>query len=166
MTRQAFDRSLREGAHRSLAAMAGEWSGTFRLWFEADAPPACEAPQCGTLRSVLGGRFLLHEYTTRFQDEPIEGIALYGYHLSEDAWETAWAESFGTGTQLMFCTGPGTDASLSVLGRYRENGDAPYWGWRTEIEQPSEDRLRIVMTNISPQGEAVRAVETDYRRVG
>lgn len=41
----------------------------------------------------------------------------------------------------------------------------PRWGWRTEIEQPDDDRLVIVMTNISPDGEEAKAVEVEYTRV-
>ncbi|KAF1721777.1 DUF1579 domain-containing protein [Pseudoxanthomonas wuyuanensis] len=165
MGKQAFEASLAEGRHRDLARMAGDWSGSFRLWFTPDEP-ACEAPQRGRIRSVLGGRFLLHEYESRFNDEPIEGIALYGFHLDENAWQTAWVESFGTGTQLMFCAGSGDDPRLNVLGSYGDGQGGPPWGWRTRLEQPDDDTLVITMFNITPAGEEAKAVETRYRRIG
>ncbi|MEL1265343.1 DUF1579 domain-containing protein [Pseudoxanthomonas putridarboris] len=163
MGKQAFEASLAEGRHRQLARMAGEWEGRFRLWFTPDEL-ACEAAQRGTLRSVLGGRFLLHEYESRFNDEPIEGIALYGFHLDDNEWQAAWAESFGTGTQLMSCVGPGDDPRLDVLGSYGDGQGGPRWGWRTRLEQPDDDTLVITMSNITPQGEEMLAVETRYTR--
>lgn len=164
MGKEAFEASLANGAHHRLAQMAGDWEGTFRLWFQPDEL-ACEAAQRGRIRSVLGGRFLLHEYESSFNDEPIEGIALYGHHLDDNEWQAAWAESFGTGTQLMLCTGRGDDPRLAVLGSYGDGQEGPRWGWRTQLEQPDPDTLIITMTNISPTGEETKAVETRYRRI-
>ena len=107
MGKQAFEASLAEGRHRQLAQMAGDWEGSFRLWFTPDAL-AGEAPQRGRIRSAMGGRFLIHEYETRFNDDPIEGVVIYGYHLDDGNWESAWVESFGTGTSIMFMKGENT----------------------------------------------------------
>ena len=81
--------------------MAGDWEGTFKLWFEA-GDPACESRQTGSILSILGG--------------------------------------------------------------YGDGQGGPDWGWRTEIEQTDADTLVIVMTNIMPQGEEVKPVETRYKR--
>ncbi len=163
MGKKEFEASIANGGHRRLAAMIGEWEGTFRLWFQPEHP-VCESPQRGTIRGILDGRFLLHEYRTRFDDEPIEGVAIYGLHLDENAFESAWVESFGTGTSIMFSAGPAS-AHFNVLGSYPDGQGGPRWDWRTEIEQPDPDQLIITMTNISPQGEAAKAVEVRYRRV-
>jgi hypothetical protein len=162
MGKEAFDASLANGRHRQLAQMVGDWEGSFRLWFTPDEL-ACEAPQRGRIRSVLGGRFLIHEYESRYHDEPIEGVVMYGYHMDDGRWESAWVESFGTGTSIMFSTGDG--AVPDVLGSYGDGQGGPRWGWRTMLEQPDPDTLVITMFNISPQGEALRAVETRYTRV-
>ena len=65
MGKKEFEASLADGRHQRLARMAGEWEGTFKLWFEADKL-ACESPQRGSIRPVAGGRFLLHEYHSSF----------------------------------------------------------------------------------------------------
>lgn len=164
MGKKEFDASLADGIHQRLARMAGDWQGDFRLWF-APGDPAGEAPQRGTIRSILGGRFLLHEYESSFQGEPIAGVAIYGYHLDEGAYESAWVESFGTGTSILCSREQSGDPRLSVLGSYGDGQGGPRWGWRTEIDQPDDEHLVITMTNISPAGEAVKAVETRYTRV-
>ena len=164
MGRKEFEASIANGGHRRLAGLIGEWEGTFRLWFQPDHL-ACEAPQRGTIRGILDGRFLLHEYRTRFDDEPIEGVAIYGLHLDENAYESAWVESFGTGTSIMFSSGPASADHFNALGSYGDGQGGPRWDWRTEIEQPDADQLIITMTNISPQGEAAKAVEVRYQRV-
>ena len=160
------------GPHQHLARMAGEWEGSYRLWFEPDML-AAESAQRGTLRAVLGGRFLLHEYSWDFDGRSHAGIALYGYHIEERRWECAWADSFHTGSSLMYSVSPGhadvdtVAERFSVLGSYGDGQTppGPRWGWRTAIEQPDDDTLVIVMTNIAPDGREGRAVEVNYARV-
>jgi hypothetical protein len=160
------------GPHQHLARMAGEWEGSYRLWFEPDML-AAESAQRGTLRAVLGGRFLLHEYTWDFDGRSHAGIALYGYHIDERRWECAWVDSFHTGSSIMYSVSPGhadvdtVAERFSVLGSYGDGQTppGPRWGWRTAIEQPDDDSLVIVMTNIAPDGREGRAVEVNYARV-
>ncbi len=153
--------------------MAGEWEGVYRLWFERDML-AAESSQRGSIRTVLGGRFLLHEYSWEFDGRSYAGVALYGYHIDEKCWECAWIDSFHSGSSIMFSqgqvfshsAGETQPAHFAVLGSYGDGQTppGPRWDWRTEIEQPDDDRLVIVMTNISPDGEEAKAVEVDYAR--
>jgi len=165
----AMNGALQDIPHRLLSRMIGDWEGIYRLWFERDML-ASESVQRGTLRSVLGGRFLLHEYCWEFDGRTYGGLALLGHHLDERRWESAWVDSFHTGTAILQSRAeqPGGPGHFAVLGDYGDGQQppGPRWGWRTEIEQPEDDRLVIVMTNISPSGEEAKAVEVEYRRVG
>lgn len=165
MGKQEFAASRAEGgAHHRLARMAGDWEGTTRVWFDPTQPPASEAPQSGRIRRILDGRFLLHDYETSFGDESQQGLVIYGLHLDAQTFESAWADSFHTGTSIMYSTAPAICADYTVLGSYGDGQGGPPWGWRTSIEQPDDDTLVITMTNISPQGEEAKAVETRYTR--
>lgn len=152
--------------HQRLARMAGRWEGLCRLWFACDML-AAETRQQGTLRPILRGRFLQHDYVWTFDDRPQAGIALLGHHIDEQRWECAWADSFHTGSSMMFSVSPdppGSEAAIEVLGGHP--GGRSRWGWRTRFEQPSDDRLLITMRNVSPEGEETVAVEVAYARVG
>jgi hypothetical protein len=164
MGRKEFEASLANGVHAQLARMAGQWEGRFRLWFEP-GKPAEESVQRGCIRVLLGGRVLLHEYAGICAGEPMEGVALIAHHLDERRYESAWAESFGTGTSIMFSTGDGGDPRLSMLGRYADGQGGSRWGWRTVIEQPDNHTLDLRMYNITPDGDEALAVEVNYRRV-
>ncbi|MCU7373770.1 DUF1579 domain-containing protein [Paucibacter sp. O1-1] len=164
MGRKEFEASLADGVHARLVRMAGQWEGRFRLWFEP-GKLADESLQRGSIRVLLGGRVLLHEYTGHCAGEPMEGVALIAYHLDERRYESAWAESFGTGTALMFSTGVSGDPRLSMLGSYSDGQGGSRWGWRTAIEQPDDDTLDLRMYNITPEGDEALAVEVNYRRM-
>lgn len=165
MGKAEFETSLQQGGHRALAAMAGEWQGTTKVWFDPDQPPAMDVAQRGTLRSVLGGRFLLHEYAYGEGEQAGEGIALYGLHLDERAYESAWVDNFHTGSSIIFSTAADDGGGFKALGSYGDGQGGPRWGWRTEIAQPSADELVITMFNIPPGEPEAKAVETRYARI-
>jgi Protein of unknown function (DUF1579) len=165
MGKEAFERSATPGGvHHRLAAMAGDWEGRFRLWFQPGTP-AEDSVQRGSIRLVGSGRFLLHEYEGECVGEPFEGVALWAYHLDENAFECAWGESFGTGTSIMFSTGRVEDGRFGALGSYGAGDGSPErWGWRTELSQPDAEHLDIRMFNVTPAGQETLAVEVNYRR--
>jgi hypothetical protein len=161
-----FDSSLRPGgAHHFLAQLTGQWAGTARTWFEPDEL-ADASPVNGCIRPVLGGGFVLHEYESSLEGAAFSGIALCGYDLAEGRFVTAWVDSFHNGTALMCSTGPagGWPGACSVLGSYPDGAGGPRWGWRTELELASPDRLRLRHYNVPPGGAEALAVEFDYRR--
>lgn len=163
MTKRTFEESSKEGGqHHRLGQLAGEWEGTTKTWFEPDKLED-ESPWRGTIRPTAGGRVVVYEYEGSFQGKPLSGVAILGYHLDPDRFEMAWADSFHTGTGIMFSKGANEGRGFGVLGSY-EAPSGPPWGWRTEVQQPEADRLIITHYNITPDGQEAKAVETDYRR--
>jgi len=160
-----FDVSRDEGLHYGLAQMAGEWEGTAYTWFEPGVI-ADESPARGTIRVVLDGRFLLHEYKGQFGGKPLEGIAIYGYDLNTGAFQSAWADSFHMGTGILFSSQKKTEGPFSVYGTYTamQQGREEEWGWRTDLQLEAPDRLVITSYNIEPGGPEVKANEIRYRR--
>ncbi|MGH8174700.1 MAG: DUF1579 domain-containing protein [Steroidobacter sp.] len=164
MSAKEFEASKQSGLHRELAKLVGEWEGIGRVWFEP-GKLAEEAPIRGAIRSVLDGRFVVHEYESTFMGAPQQGLAIFGYHLDRERYEVAWIDSGHNGTAIMYSTSERTRGPLNVLGHYGGDGDDAPWGWRTTIELPDANRLVITSYNITPQGEEAKAVEVVYQRV-
>lgn len=154
--------------HRRLARMVGTWEGVCRLWFERDML-AAESTQRGTLRSVLGGRFLLHDYVWDFDGRQYAGLALLGHDVDARRWECAWVDSFHTGTSILHARAEFADdaGGFAVLGAFGDGRQLPGAAchWRTAIEQPDDDRLRIVLTSLTSSGDEMQAMDVDYRRI-
>ena len=160
MSKKLEDSKL-SGPHYQLSRMVGEWKGTTKTWFE---PPKLEDESeiHGTMKLILDGRFVLHEYKSSFGGKPITGMAIYGYNLDTEKYQCAWIDSFHNGSAIMFSQGTKGDANISVLGSYAyiTPETEQHWGWRTEIEFGPEEELILTAYNISPEGQETKATET------
>jgi hypothetical protein len=163
---EKFETSKTNGAHFQLSRLKGNWEGEAKTWFEP-AAVADASPIKGTIKPILDGRFVLHEYKGSFGGKPLEGLGIYGYHLALRKFQSIWLDSFHNGCAMMFSEGKKEDDAINVLGSYAYVTPEmeQHWGWRTEINIVSNDELIITAYNISPEGEEVKATEINYKRV-
>ncbi|MEO5998167.1 MAG: DUF1579 domain-containing protein [Chitinophagaceae bacterium] len=163
---EKLETSKASGVHFQLSKLAGEWEGVTKTWFEPDKI-ADESPVCGSMRLILDGRFILHEYKGSFGDKALEGITIYGYHLGLGKLQSAWIDSFHNNSAIMFSEGKKGEDTFTMLGSYTYVTPEleQHWGWRTEVDIVNDDELKITAFNISPEGDEEKATETIYKRV-
>ena len=146
-----------------LLQLVGGWSGTDRLWFDADQV-ANESQVTAVIRPTLGSRAVLHEYRWRIGDDVHHGSMMI---VSTDSGhEVALADTFHTGGTIMRLApspDPDPEALVDVLGSY--GGDGEQWGWRVVVHHLDDDHVEITSWNIAPDGQASRAVLSQLVRV-
>ena len=74
-------------------------------------------------------------------------------------------DGFHTASSILFSADDTASTALRALGHYGNGAGGPDRGWRTGIDQPDADTVVITTTNITPDGQESRAVETRYSRV-
>lgn len=161
-----FQESKESGIHKELAKLEGKWEGMAKVWFEP-GKLADESPVTATIKPILDGRFMLHEYNGSMQGKPLQGMAIIGYDLNMKRYQIAWVDSYHNDTAIMFSMGERSNDQFKVQGSYTWIGpdEEVTWGWRTEIEIRSDDEIVFTAYNIMPDMEA-KATEVVYRRVG
>ncbi len=157
-----FEESKENGPHSQLAGLVGEWQGVTKTWFEPDVV-ADESPMTGKMSAILDGRFIVHEYVGSLSGKTFEGVAIFGFDLAANKFQTAWVDSFHMSTAIMFSEGDAGDR-FAATGTYYTGPDTPRWGWRTEIDLIDGDSLVITAYNISPEGYESKATEMQYSR--
>jgi hypothetical protein len=164
MAKFKFSESIASGPHKTFNSLKGEWEGTAKTWFEPGVL-GDESPVKGTIRSILGGRFLLHEYSGKMDGKPIEGLTIYGFDCMKGVFQSAWIDSFHMGTAIMFSEGKPDQDGFNAMGYYdtNEEGTAK-WGWRSEINIIDDDNIILTSFNVTPAGEEAKATEITYKR--
>jgi hypothetical protein len=161
MATEKFADSLSAGTHAQLLKLVGNWEGTSNTYFE----PGVLADTSTTkaqIKAILGKQFLQMEYTSSMQGKPVEGLAIIGFYLVKREYTIAWIDSFHTGTQILISQGK--EGPINVMGHYGDPSGGPDWGWRTTIEQTSDDAFVLRHFNVLPTGEEALAVETHFHK--
>ena len=144
--------------------LIGDWRGTKQLYLAPPPEPPASSPSTLSVSALAGDAFLQFSYNWSYEGEAQSGVLWLGVD-DEDAATVAWVDSFHMSSRIMFCTGKAHDGSAEVLGSYAAP-PGPDWSWRITIQSASTAELKIVMHNISPEGQEDLAVQIDYARAG
>jgi len=146
-----------------LAELAGRWQGTNRLWLDP-SESARESMATAVCQQVAQGKFFELHYTWADEGLPQEGVLLLGQ--SQEQLSAAWVDSWHMQDTMMQCTGTlPSDGIVSVVGHYAAP-PGPDWGWRIALQSDPTDQFRLIMYNITPDGEEMLAVEATFTREG
>ena len=148
-------------SQRMLQKLVGNWKGNTKTWFEP-GKLADESETTASFKKVLGGSFVMCEYSGSLLGDKLEGIVLFGYNLPFERYESAWIDTAHMGTGIMYSQGEDDDDQFSVVGHYSMAPGQDEWGWRTEINIVDADHMVITAYNITPGGEEAKAVEHDF----
>ena len=150
-------------APQILEQLMGNWSGSNRLWLDPnDAVRESEAK--ATVGLAAKGRFALVQYTWADAGQPQEGLLLIGVDEPAGQAQGLWIDSWHMGDMWMICQGQiDAGGNLAITGSYAAPS-GPDWNWRIEIHSNATDAFELRMFNITPEGDAMLAVQATYRR--
>ena len=142
--------------------LVGTWTGQSTLWLDPEGEGDTQ-PSNVRVSTVARGKALWVDYDWTVDDTSEEGSLLIERDPKQPGYRAAWVDSWHQDRAMMVLTGDDAEA-VDVRGTYQVPG-YPEWGWRIRLETDGE-RLRLLMWNISPEGNEARAVEGGYERAG
>ena len=74
-----------------------------------------------------------------------------------------WLDSWHMSDTIMSCEGTVDEDGAVEVGGFYAAPPGPDWGWTIRVE-PTDDTFRLLMHNVSPQGESALAVEAAFAR--
>ena len=148
-----------------LESLVGKWRGTNRLhttWIEEN--PVRESISIAVVESTARGRFLKIEYDWTFDDAVQEGLILIGDEKDSDLIKAFWIDSWHLSDKFMVSEGRLDERGAISLKGFYAVPEHPDWGWKTVIEPEHDNLFKIIMYNVSPEGEETLAVEMELKR--
>ncbi len=125
--------------------------------------PLKESQSRMEISQKANGQFIQFDYDWEYEGEKQEGMLVLGCDAKSKAVQIIWTDSWHSRHTFMVSDGTvKEDGTVSVKGYYKVP-DHPDWGWRTEII-PQGEKIKLIMFNVSPEGEEDLAVETTYER--
>lgn len=90
-----------------------------------------------------------------------------GYEKERGVVTAVWVDSWHMASKAMVCEGSSGlgGGRVELRGTYAAP-PGPDWGWRTVLDPGDGNTFRMVMYNVSPDGNEDLAVEAVYRRSG
>lgn len=149
-------------APKNLFQMRGSWTGTNRLWLDPESEAEVSA-STAALSTVAREKFFIFAYTWGYQGQAQEGLLLLSQDNQDQDIEAVWIDSWHMGDKFMICRGREEDRIISLKGSYAAP-PGPDWGWRIAIDGRELNALKLLMFNITPEGEEMPAVQADYTR--
>lgn len=148
--------------HELLAAEAGVWEATAKVWPSPDAEPV-ESRGLETC-TMLGGFWLTTKYEGDFFGQPFTGHGQTGYDAASGQYVTTWIDSM---TPDLFVARGAYDPktrTLTVEGKGRDAMSGELELMRMQVEYPDHDHKRATMHQADGEGGWTKTMQIDYVR--
>ena len=144
------------------SSLTGTWAGDNVLRLSWTDPQEYHSPSELGVAQTVGGKYLAFAYTWSHENVPQEGLLLIGYDAKNKVANAAWVDSWHASEKPLVLSGiVDEQGTIDMRGTY-EVPNHPDWGWRIVISALT-GALRMVMYNVSPEGEEDLAVRADYK---
>lgn len=146
-----------------LRDLVGRWQGTNRLWL-APSEPVRISESNAEVTIVSQGQFAELGYTWSEGDQPQEGRVIIGQGAHPNRLRAVWFDTWHMRDDFMALDGTSEEGmGFSLTGSYAAP-PGPDWGWQIALEMQENGTFKLVMYNITPEGDKLLAVEVTYSR--
>ena len=142
--------------------IAGNWTGNYQLWLDPSAPPV-ESPTRLEIAVNESGRYATLAYHWSHDGRACDGVLVVVLNGKGRSATASWVDTFHMSDSFMVSRGTVAGSRVDMRGSYAAPA-GPDWGWRTVVEADAHDALRVLMFNVTPDGQEARAVEAVYHR--
>lgn len=151
--------------HKFLAAFAGEWEGTAKMWMDPAGTPI-ESPTSCVSKMEMDGRYLYSHYTGDMMGQKFKGVGIIGYNNTTKEFETSWIDNMGTGVETSTgkCSADGKE--FTFTGQMTEPMAGKKIASREVMKWTNADTFVNEFYMPGPDGKEMKAMEITLHRKG
>ena len=145
---EAMQKSATPGPeHAQMQRMAGTWSVQAKCWMKPELP-AEEWTGTAEVRPILGGRFVVEDFTGVMSMGPFHGHGMLGFNNTTKEWEHIWLDDMSTGMIVSRGESQGNGASLHATFKCPANGEQV--SSRLVLKSTGDDERTVDMFTTTP----------------
>jgi hypothetical protein len=149
---------------QELSALSGEWQGSSRLWLNP-AESANESKIMAVMSVLAQGKFFSLAYSWAYEGNQQDGLLLAGFNENQQVVKAAWIDSWHNDAEIMVLRPrENPSGSISLAGSYPAPS-GPDWGWWIDLDPQYGNGFKLVMNNVTPEGDMYLAVESVFERI-
>jgi hypothetical protein len=149
--------------HQKLAAKAGEWNFTGKMWQAPGAEPQ-EFTGTAKIKSIMDGRYILEKVEGPFMGETFHGMGIFGYDNLTQSYVGAWIDNMGTGIMRYEGTASGDGTTIHWTGDHPDLLNGTYKKGRSVDKEIDKDHTVATWFDVTPDGEEFTHMELSYSR--
>lgn len=168
IAKEAIDKTRAEATtpgemHKHLAAMAGNWTYSGKMWMDPSAPPM-ETSGNSTNVMILGGRFLKQEVSGAFQGSEFKGMGLVGFNNLTNELQSVWIDNMGTSILIMTGSCDPDGRVFTFHGEYKDQMKSEMQKVKSVSTMVGPDEMKDEMFAVMPDGKEIKTMELIYKR--
>jgi hypothetical protein len=156
--------------HKVLAATAGNWSYTVKMWMDPKGNPS-ESTGTAVRKAIMEGRFVTGEHSGKFKmpgadgkmkDMNFKGISLDGFDNVKQKFVSSWIDNMGTGIMFLDGTYDVSTKTFTYTGEYEAMP-----GMKSKVREVIKctDNNHMSMEYYEDRGQGeTKAMEINYTR--
>jgi hypothetical protein len=149
--------------HLDLMRFAGEYVTKDSFYF-----PGAEQPQisdgAATIKSEMGGRFLVERNNGAYRNEPYVGVRIYGYNNGSKQYEGVW--TYTGSTAVMNLAGKSKDGGKTIefTANFKDDATGQPMTMSVTLRLLDPDHFEVDLESTMPNGSSGPRLVTVYTR--
>ncbi|MFH1754085.1 MAG: DUF1579 domain-containing protein [Candidatus Latescibacterota bacterium] len=168
LAQEAIDKSKAEASvpgeqHKHLAAMAGSWTYSGKIWMDPSGPPM-EVTGTSEHTMIMQGRFLQQEGHSEFQGTEFAGFGLVGFNKMTNKLQSVWIDNTGTAMLIMTGTCDAEGKTFTSFGEFKDLMKSDMQKIKAVTKLTGPDEMVDEMFLLMPDGKEIKTMQLNYKR--
>ncbi|MDX1661169.1 MAG: DUF1579 domain-containing protein [Gemmatimonadota bacterium] len=151
--------------HAALDPLTGSWSHDLTFWQAPDAEPMTMTAT-SEAKWIMGGRYVVSDYTGEFMGMPFEGRDLIGYDNAKEKYFSVWIDNMSTGPLQTWGTYDADTRILTFEGTTVDPMSGEEIRQKSTVKILDDGRLLYESYMPGPDGEMYRHMEIHSTKTG
>jgi len=159
---QAWMAAMTPGEHHEhMKKLVGNFDYTMKTWESATAAPV-ESSGKRTAEMIMGGRYLVEDYTGQFMGQTFLGRATMGYDNVGKQYVTTWIDNMSTG--IMNGHGTCSESGWAMTSQSLDPMTGKEVASRSTMTMKDADTIFMEMWMPGPDGKEMKWMEMTLKR--